>query len=559
MLERNRKVEQSLFPSWCILADENGNILQTNCPLERWEGTNLSDYFIGTEFISNPTSNGHVFEWRKDKNPSSCPQPTLRVSCHSVGGLRWIELFPADSENSESEFSNILDSSSYLRGLSFRQIFETNQAIKWILDPDTGNILFVNEAACSFYGYSKEELLQMKVSDINCLSKEEIFKEMRHAANESRLYYLFKHRLKSGEIRDVEVYTGPFKMAGKTLLFSIIHDVTERIIAKKKLETSEERYRSLFENASDAIIIVNRSGELLDLNRTAVRLLGYSREEFIHLKLTDIQAETCRERVAQDLSNVQLGKPVLLECILVSKEGRSIGVEVNAVLLEDGTIMGIARDTTERSQMMSRLENSLKEKEVMLQEIHHRVKNNLQVVSSLLELQYDNSDNPELRKVLKDSASRVKSMAYVHEELYRSVNLAEVDLREYFELLTENLMHVYGAEQNIKIRLDVDAISVSIEKAIPLGLLLNELLTNSLKYAFPDHKGGRIKIGLSSDGKEMRFSYKDDGIGFALEKPIREGSIGVQLLEIFSKQLRATVVQKTDSGVLYELRIPLSF
>ncbi|PJZ64718.1 histidine kinase [Leptospira wolffii] len=551
-------MKPSFFPSWCILLDSSGRILQTNLPLDSWLGAPLTDFFIGAENIR--AENGSArFSWIPGKSPISFPENIiLSANWLSHDGTIWLELEP-EEETAADQIENSFWKEFLASDLPFRQIFETNQAIKWILDPDTGSILYVNQAACIFYGYSREELLGMNVTQINILTKEEVFEEMRRAAAESRLYFLFRHRLKGGEIRNVEVYSGPLQFGSKRVLFSIIYDVTERVVAMNRLELSEKRYRSLVESASDAIIIVDRETRIQEVNRRCEELLEYGRDELQSLTLQDVLDQESWRNTLEQIPKLEQGKPILFTRRFKSKTGRLIEAEVNAVRLEDSHYMGIVRDLTERNLLTRTLQKSLHEKDFMLQEIHHRVKNNLQVISSLLGLQYENSEDPNLKRILLECENRVKSMSFVHAELYKSDNLSEVDLESYFSALSSSLVRVYGAIQRVELQLELFTLGVTIEKAIPLGLILNELLTNSLKYAFPEGRKGKILVRISKKENDLEFYYSDDGVGFVPDDSQKAGSIGIQLVQILSEQLKSDPEFGSENGAFFRLRIPNSF
>lgn len=548
-------MKSSFFPYWCILMDPSGLILETNLPLESWRKNPLSYFLNGTEKIQGENGSA-VLSWQHGKSPISFPGSTgLLASWSFIQGMFWIRMEPME-EGSASLIENSFWKEFLSSDRPFRQIFETNQAIKWILDPDSGDILYANQSASQFYGYSQEELLQMKVTDINTLTKEQIFEEMRQAAVESRQYFRFRHRLKSGEVREMEVYSGPLQFGGKRVLFSILYDVTERVKAISLLEESERRYRSLVESASDSIIITNFETRILEVNRRMCELLEYSKEELQSFTLKDILDEYSFADAIRRIPVLEIGKPVILNRRFKSKSGKIVEADVNAVRIDEFRYMGIVRDVTERNCMTRTLEKSLKEKESMLQEIHHRVKNNLQVISSLLGLQYENTEDPNLKRILKECENRVKSMGFVHAELYRSENFSAVDLENYFTTVSSNLMRAYGGLPRIKLQLDLSSLEVSIEKAIPLGLILNELLTNSLKYAFPEDRSGKIQISIFKEEKNIVFSYSDDGVGFRKEDHTGSGTIGIQLIEILSRQLKANSEFTSENGVVFRLRIP---
>ncbi|PKA15053.1 sensor histidine kinase [Leptospira haakeii] len=548
-------MKSSFFPYWCILMDPSGLIVETNLPLDSWRQNPLSHFLDGTEKIQGESGSA-LLSWQPGKSPLSFPGSTgLLASWSLTHGMFWIKMEPMEEDSASS-----LENSFWKEFLSsdrpFRQIFETNQAIKWILDPDSGDILYANQAASQFYGYSQEELLKLKVTDINTLTREEIFDEMRQAALESRQYFRFRHRLKSGEVRDMEVYSGPLQFGGKRVLFSILYDVTARVKAISLLEESERKNRSLVENASDSIIITNFETKIFEVNRRMCELLGYSKEELQTFSLKNILDEDSFEDSMRRIPALEIGKPVILNRRFKSKSGKIIEADVNAVRIDESRYMGIVRDVTERNSMTRTLEKSLKEKESMLQEIHHRVKNNLQVISSLLGLQYENTEDPNLKRILQECENRVKSMGFVHAELYRSENFAAVDLENYFTTVSSNLIRAYGGVPRIQLQLDLSSLEVSIERAIPLGLILNELLTNSLKYAFPEDRSGKIQVKIFKEDQNIVFSYSDDGVGFKKENQNASGTIGIQLIEILSRQLKANSEFTSENGVVFRLRIP---
>ncbi|PJZ79010.1 sensor histidine kinase [Leptospira neocaledonica] len=548
-------MNSSFFPYWCILLDPSGLIIETNLPLESWRQNPLSYFLHGTEKIQGEKGSA-VLSWQPGKSPISFPGNTgLLASWSLTHGMFWIKMEPMEEDS-----ASLIENSFWKEFLSsdrpFRQIFETNQAIKWILDPDSGDILYANQAASQFYGYSQEELLRMKVTDINTLTKEQIFEEMRLAAFEARQYFRFRHKLKSGELRDMEVYSGPLQFGGKRVLFSILYDVTARVKAISLLEESERKYRSLVESASDSIIITNFETKIFEANRRMAELLEYSKEELQTFTLEDILDKESFADSLIRIPTLEISKPVILNRRFISKSGKIIEAEVNAARIDEFRYMGIVRDVTERNSMTRTLEKSLREKESMLQEIHHRVKNNLQVISSLLGLQYENTEDPNLKRILKECENRVKSMGFVHAELYRSENFAAVDLENYFTTVSSNLIRAYGGLPRVLLQLDLSSLEVSIEKAIPLGLILNELLTNSLKYAFPGDRSGKIQIRIFREEQNIVFSYSDDGIGFKKENHTGSGTIGIQLIEILSRQLKGNSEFTSENGVVFRLRIP---
>jgi two-component sensor histidine kinase len=210
----------------------------------------------------------------------------------------------------------------------------------------------------------------------------------------------------------------------------------------------------------------------------------------------------------------------------------------------------VSRRTVELEDRSARLAKALEEKEVMIKEVHHRVKNNLQIVTSLLFLQADASESPELRDALKKSQGRIHSMALVHEELYRSADLASVDMRDYVRKLCDNLASMIGSATPIVFD-GCAELWLPITHSIPCGLILNELVTNALKYAYPDGQGGEVRVSMAEHDGTVRLAVEDDGIGLRTAQggPVAS-SLGLSLVRGLAEQLhgRLGVIDRSTTG-----------
>jgi two-component sensor histidine kinase len=214
---------------------------------------------------------------------------------------------------------------------------------------------------------------------------------------------------------------------------------------------------------------------------------------------------------------------------------------------------------TERKNAETKIKQSLSEKELLLREIHHRVKNNMQIISSLLNLQRNYIEDKESDNLLQESQGRVKSMALVHEKLYQTADLARINVKEYIRSLTMNLFHSYSVNAGIVLQLDVGNVFFDIDTAVPLGLIINELVSNSLKYAFPNQEKGVISISLhekSSNGDAGEYSLyvKDDGVGFPEDLDFHNTpSLGLQLVNSLVKQLDGSIELVNDTGTCFHV------
>jgi two-component sensor histidine kinase len=236
------------------------------------------------------------------------------------------------------------------------------------------------------------------------------------------------------------------------------------------------------------------------------------------------------------------------------KDGTEFPAEASISKVDvDGETMFtvILRDVTERVLVEERIRASLREKEALLKEIHHRVKNNLQVVSSLLGLQSRAVADPEMRKMFQESQDRIHSMALLHESLYQSQNLSQVDFPEYIRQLAAHLFHSYGVGvDRIHLRTDLDRLSLNLDAAMPCGLIINELISNSLKYAFPEGRSGEIRIELREHADGMaRLVVADNGVGLRADIDwVNTRSLGLRLVRSLAEQLGGKIEVSSQAG-----------
>jgi two-component sensor histidine kinase len=221
-------------------------------------------------------------------------------------------------------------------------------------------------------------------------------------------------------------------------------------------------------------------------------------------------------------------------------------------------ILWTARDVTRETQGRARIAAQLAEKETLLREVHHRVKNNLQIVTSLLSLQQHAVDSPDVAMMLEESRRRVAAMALVHEHLYAADVLAEVDMASYVRRLSTSLVASFGTlPSRVELRLAGTSFPLPMERAIPCGLLLNELLTNALKHAFPGDRRGSITVRLDREDAADTIDVRDDGVGFAPDLESTPRSLGLQLLPRLAAQLGGSLERGQDApGTQYRLRLP---
>ncbi|SCG86889.1 histidine kinase dimerization/phosphoacceptor domain -containing protein [Methanobacterium congolense] len=329
---------------------------------------------------------------------------------------------------------------------------------------------------------------------------------------------------------------------------------------EEELRASEEKYRTLFGNAEDAILIIN-DNRLVDCNSKTLEMYGAKRSEILGETPYDLfyphSNEKTQRKALKYLNNALDGVPQVFEWKLRRKDGELFygEIKLNNLNLKGSTyLMAMIRDITERKIAEDKIKASLHEKEVLLREIHHRVKNNLQIISSLLNLQSRGIDNEEVQEVFKESQARVKSMAMVHEKLYQSQNLSRIQFKDYILSLVNNLLQTYLRDPSgIQLKTDIDDVYIDINTAVPSGLIINEIISNSLKYAFDDDRG-EIKISLRKDDDEMVLKISDNGKGFSKDFDFRTTeTLGLQLVNSLVQQLDGKIEIDNTNGVGFKI------
>jgi len=347
--------------------------------------------------------------------------------------------------------------------------------------------------------------------------------------------------------------------SGEPMVLLVIADITER------KQAAEVRYRRLFESARDAILVVDgESGRVNDLNPFAAQWLGYSRSELIGKKLWTtsafIHSETGESAIREILA---AGSARFDRVTLKAKDGREMESEIIGNVYTEGAqklIQFNIRDVTARSKAEEETRVSLKEKEVLLQELHHRVKNNLQVIASLLSLQSHFIDDIKILRMYDETLNRVKSIAAVHELLYQQRGTSKIDLGNYIRKLAGGLFEFYGVRKDkIKLTIKAGDLPLTLDKAVPCGLIINELISNSLKHAFPESRKGELTVALNFDGSKYVLAVTDNGIGFLEQTQMDQSkTLGLQLVKILADQLGGALTLHPADPTEVRIEFPAS-
>lgn len=342
-------------------------------------------------------------------------------------------------------------------------------------------------------------------------------------------------------------------------------EINERKLTLTALHKAKMLLEKTFASLNEAIFIVETgTRKVLDCNTTCEKMFGYTRQEMIgsHTSFLHI-SEEMSERFSYEMQQAYAEKGLFeTTFIMKRKDGTVFDSEHSVTPIHDelGVIAShvcVVRNVSERKQADEALKRSLKEKDVMLKEIHHRVKNNMQVVSSLLSLQARGIADIATRDIFEESRNRVHSMALIHEELYQSKDLSCIDFKEYLQRLLANIAETYH-RQDVTSVVKMDSLILDVNQGVPCGLIVNELLSNSFKHAFPAEMKGTITVGINRNNEgDNVLTVADNGIGFPTEVDFRNtSSLGMQLVNGLTTQLHGKIEVSRTAGTRISITFP---
>lgn len=432
-------------------------------------------------------------------------------------------------------------------------------------------INFVSENIMDILGYPAEEFMKDEHLFSNLMISEDIgnydrkVTEWRKTGAKGVLSNEVRVRNKKGEIVWLEDHMFEVVPAvGKPYFSGIMIDITQQKNVQERIQETETRLSAILKNLPKLVVYQSGHGKEF-ISDNFESMTGYTTSEVLKQKyfFGSIIHPDDVPKVKQSLSDWHKRNEVgmlVMEFRLRKKDGSLMWIEDHMFKVSSNGnksfLSGILIDVTERKLAEQKISQSLEEKELLLKEIHHRVKNNLQVVSSLLKLQAGNAPDENTQNILIDSQNRVRSMALVHQKLYQSKDLSQINFSEYLKQLSDQLFNVFKDHNGlIDLDINVKELNLSIDLAIPCGLIINELISNAFKYAFPDKRKGTIKIELDTkDNCDYSLTISDDGIGFPKGVDFRNTkSLGLQLVNTLVGQIDGTINMHNHSGTTYTI------
>ncbi|MTI88220.1 MAG: PAS domain S-box protein [Balneolaceae bacterium] len=422
-------------------------------------------------------------------------------------------------------------------------------------------LTYLSPQCIDFLGYNVEQAKQSTdrfITD-HPINKESIQHTMRAIeTGERQPQFEMELKKKNGDRIWVKVNEAPIIEEGKTIaIVGSLTDITQQKLAEEELKLSEQRFKSLVQDGTDQIAIIDEEGRYIyvaplslkgrNLSIDSDRYLGRSCFQFIH--------DDDRERVYTALQSLRVGEKIEVEPYRFQyPDGSWVWLETSvANLINNPAVQGIvttSRDITDRIKRDKELKETLKEKETLLLEIHHRVKNNLAVVSGMMQLQAFEEEDPSLQKKLYDSMSRIQTMSSIHELLYKSHSFSRLLLGNNIKKLISSIIQSFQTNLDIEVNYKLDNTELNINQAVPLSLIINEVITNILKHAYDQNDCGIVEVMITENNGRVDLSIIDDGKGLpnSFNNMESVSSLGMSLIKALSDQLDASIDYYSKNG-----------
>jgi PAS domain S-box-containing protein len=429
-----------------------------------------------------------------------------------------------------------------------KDIFENTTNLIQSVDKNF-NIGFVNKAWLDTLEYTEAEVTGKNLFNFIPEEEKERCLDIRKKVEENNIIQNIEIVFQSKSGR--KIYTEGTLIAKKEHgklqeVRGFFRDITVSRMIRKQLEQNEERYRAIFNQAFAGIALINNEGKIIKSNQ---KFASIFQEE-----IPDIERKNIKEYLPLSyllLEQFNLSEKNKTYEIYIKEKEQYLLISNTLIINEEDKEMGIlvVEDITQVKKAEQELRRLLKEKETLLKEVHHRVKNNLQVISSILNLQAGYITDKKTKEILEESQNRVRSMALVHEILYKTDDFSEIDFTTYINILTQNIQMTYYQNNQIILQKEIHIKTLPLDTAIPLGLIINELISNAYKHAFKNRERGLIQLFIEEKNNQVTVIVQDNGVGIDPHIDIQNlNSLGLQLVESLTQQLGAKMSIENNKG-----------
>jgi PAS domain S-box-containing protein len=570
--ERFRQVVESA-PNAMVMINQRGQIEMVNAQAERVFGFARDEMLhqsiemlVPERFRRNHPGLRNSFFGHPESRPMGAGRDLYGLKKDGSEFPIEIGLNPIETDEGTMVLSAIVDISSRKRlEERFRQVVESAPNAMVMINVH-GMIEMVNTQAERVFGFGRAEMLGQSIE----MLVPERFR--RHHPSLRGSFFNNPESRPMGAGRDlfglkkdgsefpIEIGLNPIETDEGTMVLSAIVDITSR-------KALEERFRMVVESAPNAMVMIGARGKIEMVNAQAEHVFGFPRAEMLGQSIEMLVPARFRHNhpnlrgaFFQDPASRPMGAG--RDLFGLKKDGSEFPVEIglNPIQTEQGTmVLSAIVDISDRKHKEESIHAALKEKDILLGEIHHRVKNNLQIIHSLLDLQSSSIMDPVALALMRESQNRIRSMALIHQTLYQSKDFARVDFGRFLDSLVPTLVSSYGVG-SAPFTVDIDAIAVQlpINAAIPCGLIVNELISNALKHAFPDSRSGEVKIHLAHESEdEVLLTVSDNGIGIRDDFDLAQTTtLGLQLVTLLVDQLGGQLTIQRANPTLFSVRFP---
>lgn len=445
----------------------------------------------------------------------------------------------------------------------YRNLFESAFDAIILFDPETGRFLAANDQTCKIYGYTKDELFDIPLLKL----VKDVEKENKHIKkillNSFSKNYQTIHIDKFGKEIFFQINSTVIKYKGKSAILSVMRDVTECMQTNIALKESEKIYHTIFESTGTATILVNDNNNITDINREFELLSGYSASEVINRHWTDFVFEEDLPKLKR-LFRIKTVKPHKLpnsiEVRLKDKNGniRYTILTIGKILNTELSVVSLL-DFTNQKSAEDKIRALLEEKNILLREVHHRIKNNMAAIESLFRIQSRNSKEEKVTSAFMDAISRLRGMRVLYDKLYRTNDFQETSLNAYLPDLVHEIINLFPNSKDVTTIFEIPDIHISAKINFPFCIIVNEMLSNIMKYAFNNQiSQPTISIKTKKQLDSVVITIADNGTGLPEDFNLdNHESFGINLIKMLSEQINAELKIESGNGTKWLLKIPL--